>query len=350
MTKNIFVRKTSDVRESGRSGPAQFFLATVATVSGPEGLTLIPDGQDEAIPKKYKVLTAGTAPPAVGDRVVVMRHSGTCVILGSIGLPEDMNTDARISDIETEIGEIGTEIEAIGTELSKKVAKAGDTMTGDLTINDHQNRIHETEITIGTAPESNKWSHQFRIEDSAGKSFARLQGFYGSDGRSGAQLYGENYVNGTNNYNFLGLYVSASGVASVAMNYPAAWRSALGLGTNGALPLTIAQGGSGQTQVTTVTTLANIATAGSNVTLTSASFCQWGKVAMLGINGNATASLAVNSLLCTIVSDKRPAISSPAQLWLSKDHTVVVKSNGEVQLGGSALSGGFTILAVYLLP
>lgn len=343
MTKNIFVRKTSDVRESGRSGPAQFFLATVATVSGSEGLTIIPDGQSEVVPKKYKVLTAGTAPPAVGDRVVVMRHSGTCVILGSIGLPEDMTAGARIADMETEI-------EEIDTELGKKVNKSGDTMTGDLTINDHYSRIHETDLTLGTRPESNWWSHQFRIEDSAGKSLARFQGFYGSDGLAGAQLYGDQFVNGVDNYNYLGLLMSESGTARVSMSHPAAWRSALGLGTNGALPLTIAQGGSGQTQVSWEQTIANIATAGSNITLTSGSYFNWGKLAMISINGNTSASVATNSVLCTIASGKRPAVASPAQLWLSKDHTIVVKSNGEIQLGGSALSGGFTILAVYLLP
>ena len=69
------------------SGPdtgqrTEFFLASVSSVSA-AGVTIIPDGQTEATQKSYKVLVTGINLSS-GDRVVVMRQSGTCVILGRI--------------------------------------------------------------------------------------------------------------------------------------------------------------------------------------------------------------------------------------------------------------------------
>lgn len=344
MIKNVFTRKKTDVRALGQTSPASFFLATVASVSGPEGLTIIPDGQTEAVPKKYKVLLAGTEPPAVGARVVVMRHSGTCIILGTIGLPQDLDADSRIGTLEDEVGELGT-------ALTGKVSKAGDTMTGDLHMLDAAPYIDSDEITIGTRPESNKWSKRFSFRDSARKTFARVQGYQGSNGNVGIQLIGEQTVNGENKVNYLGLYMSDTGTGVVDLS-SAAWRKALGLGnTNGALPLTIAQGGSGDTQTVRETTIANVATAGANVTLTQTLFCRWGKLAMIEIMGKATADIAAGSTVFTLVSGKRPALDSSAQVWRSTTFVSTIHPDGTAVLVGGTLSSGsgFTILACYLL-
>ena len=61
---------------------AEFYLATVSSVNS-SGTKLIFDGQTAASQKRYKILGTGL-PPAVGDRVVVMKHSGTYVVLGKI--------------------------------------------------------------------------------------------------------------------------------------------------------------------------------------------------------------------------------------------------------------------------
>ena len=132
----------------------------------------------------------------------------------------------------------------------------------------------------------------------------------------------------------------------------AAWRKALGLGdTNGALPLTIAQGGSGDTQTVQETTIANVATAGANVTLTQTLYCRWGKLAMIEIMGKATADIASGSTIFTLVSGKRPALDSSAQVWRSTTFVSTIQQDGTAVLAGSTLSSGsgFTILACYLL-
>lgn len=399
MTKNIFVRKKSDAKETGQSGQAQFFLATVASVTAAEGVTIIPDGQTEAVAKKYKVLTAGTAPPAVGDRVVVMRHSGTCVILGAIGEPEDMDADTRITDIENEITEIDT-------ELGKKVAKAGDTMTGLLNINRANpgviGKVTDKASSDTVATTTN--SIGFRLNDKNGNLVAYYTDRYENTGENGALFGGYRMVNGTNTGNIIRLLLDAAGNKLVYVTSPAAWRKALGLGNaSGAFPITAAQGGTGATSAAghavfagpnsstaaapsfralvaadipnldaskitagtlpigrggtgstgtaTVTTLASIATAGPNVTLTSGSYYQWGKLAMIAIQGKSTAALANLSVLFTMVSGKRPANTSPAQIGNSASHSAIIKADGAAILGGSLSSGTeFVLFAVYLLP
>lgn len=60
----------------------EFLLATIASTSN-SGITLIFDGQTAASQKAYKNIS-NMDPYKVGDRVVVMKLSGTYVILGSL--------------------------------------------------------------------------------------------------------------------------------------------------------------------------------------------------------------------------------------------------------------------------
>ena len=60
----------------------EFLLATVTSKNN-SGMTLTFDGQENATQKRYKMI-ASLTPANVGDRVVVMRHSGTFVVLGKI--------------------------------------------------------------------------------------------------------------------------------------------------------------------------------------------------------------------------------------------------------------------------
>lgn len=120
------------------------------------------------------------------------------------------------------------------------------------------------------------------------------------------------------------------------------------IGAAAALPINL--GGSGQTGTSQTSTVSQIATAGANITLNWAFYFQWGKLAMLEISATATAAISSGSVIFTMVSGKRPALESPAQVWLSTSLTSVIRQNGEVLLGGSLSSGGVvTILAVYLL-
>lgn len=376
MNKNIFVRKSRDVRESGQSGPATFFLATLASVSTSEGVTIIPDGQTTAIPKKYKCLT-GAGMLTAGDRVVVMKHSGTCVVLGKIGIP--------------------------GSDGDDKVSKSGDTMTGGLVMDNSNVSIRDPVIRLGTRPAANHWTMQFRILDSIGEAIAWIRAVAGANGLTGIQLYGRNIASGTGKTNYLGLYMSDTGAATVDINQPAAWRKALGLGnTSGALPITVAQGGTGAataaaktifagpssgspaapsfrtltsadlpsisfdnlsgtlpvdkggtgaTAVTTTSVVSEIVTAASGFAITAANYSVWGKVATIRVFVRATTAVTGTGwhTVATIASGKRPtmyfALSDPNNRKMQ-----ITGSSGNLQVYGAiAQDEEFNFTATYLL-
>lgn len=87
--------------ESG--GDVEFLLGTVTAYSS-AGVKVRLDGQDEALTKRYKMLKTGK-PLIGGDRVVIMKMSGTYVVLGSVDMPAaknyitDLTTSATTSTI-----------------------------------------------------------------------------------------------------------------------------------------------------------------------------------------------------------------------------------------------------------
>ena len=62
----------------------EFLLAVVNTVPDDYTVTLILDGMSSALQKPYQVLSSAW-PLDVGSRVVVMKLSGTYIVIGKIG-------------------------------------------------------------------------------------------------------------------------------------------------------------------------------------------------------------------------------------------------------------------------
>lgn len=116
---------------------------------------------------------------------------------------------------------------------------------------------------------------------------------------------------------------------------PVAFRKTLNLGINGALPLTIGQGGTGNTGTDYINNVpALIATANSNSTIVSAYYASWGKLASVeleitrSINTGTTAEVTV----ATLVSGKRPAVNSPAIVRYAGDvYYAYINTNGQVR-------------------
>ena len=461
-----------DQQEQLESG-ADLQLATVAAVTA-EGLSLIPDGETEATQKKYKYMTSAYEDPAAGDRVVVMRLSGTYVVLGRIGtstpasdkyvrrsgdtmtgllniertmpgvigkvtnrasedtaeanansygfriVDKNNNPVAVYTDRYETSGENGaliggyrmvdgtlygnilrilitpagipvvyvtspaawrkalqigsstgafpltveqggtgnTSVDSTPTAgstkmvtsggvksaLDGKVSDTGDTMTGEL-------NLKSTTHTIGTAPASTTSDRRIYFKDLAGTIFGKLQSVFTAANAIGMQIGAQRTVNGTMVENNVSLYVNADGTRSVSFTEPAKWRNALGLGTNGALPLTIAQGGSGNTGIVSTTTIASIITAATGFSITSAQFYSWGKVAMFVIAAKATADASTSGwhTIGNLVSGKRPAGSQ-----IIRDLggvSSVIYSDGRLNGYGSFNSGRtFEFTAIYLLP
>lgn len=197
---NIFTDLLAENR--GNDAGAEFFLATVASVDLAAGVTIIPDGDTSATTKKYKILTSGNSLLAAGDRVVVMRHSGTCIILGKIGTPGD---------------------------LADFVKKTGDTMTGNLTMDNRSVFAQSATLKDGTLVSSPTTSiARFYLADKDGYNLGYLVPYFNSDGRQATLLAARRHIGDNDIVNSLYLYVAANGARSVVVSDAAAWRSAIG--------------------------------------------------------------------------------------------------------------------------
>ena len=197
------------------------------------------------------------------------------------------------------------------------VNKAGDTMTGRLVFQaaDGGTRevlhIKDHEMAVGTDPPANTYdSILFKDKNDVTVGFVRYG--YLSDGRRFLQFSATAKNGSTTNYFNLGFDASGNPLVGIPSADRVAWLDGLGLGTSGALPITIAQGGTGQTgTATTITTASQIATAATSFEVTSASYTYWGKVAMVIVNLKCTTAVTSTSgtTVCTLVSGKRPALA-----------------------------------------
>lgn len=409
---------------------AEFFLGTVTAVSSADGVQIRLDGQDESMSKYYKMLITGANWPSVGDRVVIMKHSGTYVVMGKIGTP---------------------------SQNAGKVNRGGDTMTGALTIADASSVVKDNRITSGTAPSSDIYGRSYYLNDSNGFNIATLQLMSLANGREGFQLVAGKKVNGVNKFNYMRLNLDANGDPVVELNAAAAWRSALnalnksgdimtgsltfsagnagiyedttayevgvppssdfytiglrnrdkngtvftafnsallsngniaarmiatkgsisnylqlvidsnnnqsisvsnaqawrkalGLGNaSGAFPITVAQGGTGNTGIVVVDTIANIISAASGFTITQAAFCAWGKIAMIYVRAKATEATSSGwHTVGTVVSGKRPAVMLHAsELNFGASSFYIT---GEIQVYGAMTADkNLYLSATYLL-
>lgn len=257
--------------------------------------------------------------------------------------------NATIASIQTALNnkasKNGSDITNAATWRSNigAVNKAGDTMTDTLWFK-------STNLTNNTAPASSTSGKGIYFKESSEKTIGHVVPYFSANGNQGFLIQADRAINGTNNINYLFISVDSSGNPVISLQSPTPWRSALGLGTSGALPITIAQGGTGQTQVLTVTTVSNIATAATGFQITGGSYSYWGKMAQIKLNLKCTtASSASSVMVATIASGKRPA--SNLALIDSTGGRFYVNTSGNMTFYRSfAVNATFEVGFTYLLP
>ena len=125
-----------------------------------------------------------------------------------------------------------------------------DTMAGNLTIKNSSpgiiaknNNIDRTQTFTTTTN-----SIGFRINDQNDKLVALYTDRYQTDGYNGAWMCGRRDIGNNTVYNSLQLLIDSEGHRQVSITAKNPWRIALGLGqSDGTLPITIEQGGTGAT-------------------------------------------------------------------------------------------------------
>ena len=179
----------------------QLFLATVSTVTS-NGVSLVFDGTSTASQKRYKQLNTGVSLSG-GDRVVVMRYSGSYVVLGKIAFVNSGSGDY--------------------------VEKTGDDMTGDLTMLGHTVIGKDTTHGQGDTVSADTWSTApFTLMDKNGNLIGLVTATFQADGRLGFRVHAQRDVSGADIFNALGLYIDPTGGLSVEVSDASAWRDAIG--------------------------------------------------------------------------------------------------------------------------
>ena len=116
------------------------------------------------------------------------------------------------------------------TSDTSRVAKSGDTMTGNLIVtNNAPIRSIDTTITVGISPSQGHISSGMQFGDKDGTLFGYCRPIYFSDGRLGVTMSAYRTIGSSTLSNVFGVFVNDSGNPVVYTSAPAAWRSALGV-------------------------------------------------------------------------------------------------------------------------
>lgn len=290
------------------------------------------------------------------DEIAIEQGTATKKITKKNFLKE---VNADIGDVSDLSGFTATDLTGAANELKSnlndKVSKSGDTMSGNLTMHNSSPGAYaknsEVDITNATYSQTTN-SIGFRCTDKNGWNTAIFTDRFLASGATGVWISGWKRINGANVNNTMSLYVNPDGTKTVAFSDPGAWRSALGFGTSGALPITIAQGGTGQTGVEVTQVVTDILDEASGFTVSSAAYSQFGKVACVNITASkTTAQTTVTSMtVATLKTGKRPRITAPCVTAQDNLNYGYISYNGEVRVRGTLTAGtSFSIIATYIL-
>lgn len=244
---------------------------------------------------------------------------------------------------------LSTAITDLQTLIAAKVAKAGDTMTGELVIDDAGISISTDDAEIATSRSTTVTRPIINIKDKNNTVVGWLRGLFRTDGRSGIQFGAQR---GTYS-NAIALELDNNNAAVVTLGSTVAWRRALLLGTDGALPITIAQGGTGQTGVNTSTVVSDlVASDATGFSTQAVSFKTWGKIAQIAIGFKVSSTGSVsNKKVCTLVTGAKPSGTTSCLFDTNVISYAYISTAGEVYVTGnfSSTSTTYYIRAIYLL-
>lgn len=218
-----------------------------------------------------------------------------------------------------------------------KVSKTGDTMTGNLIIANSGADLLTIKLNDFplTAPASDNYLRAINITDANDAEIGKIEVHYRANGRRGIQISADRNINGTDIYNGLALSVKDNGDSVVTFDQKDAWLTALGLNYE------------------STTTISSIVTGASGVTIESAGFYSWGRLAQIKLTLKYNSALSSATTLATVKSGYRP-ISDAILMCTTRAISVGrLNSSGGVWLNPNttiAANTSLTMFGTYLLP
>ena len=269
---------------------------------------------------------------AAGDGLVL--GSGGSLIIGSGESSENLR-DALNVDPGDEVTYIASDSDIEFYTNCDTIANRGKLV---LTTDNNLTFVHQAIDRDGANPSSDKWAPSIIVKDKDEDDIVYFTTVHRSDGSIDTGIYVHNEVSGNDISNGFYVGVDGSGNRRAAFTEPKAWRKALGLGTNGEFPLTIAQGGSGMTSQQYITDVNTILTAASGITVTDVAFERWGQVCMLRVAFKKNAAISVSANgdttdfhVATIKTGYRPDVYIYAVGCYSGEHAkCTMQSDGKI--------------------
>lgn len=219
------------------------------------------------------------------------------------------------------------------TLADEKVSKTGDTMSGALIV---QRPSGTTEFVLQCTDDDktvntstiNASSLSFR--DKNNLAYFNIRSRHNSAGYYGMWIYA---LNSSNETNSLQILIKEDGSKSVIISDPDKWLDALGIGTSGVLPVTIAQGGTGETTDVNAlqalqgrpwktTSIASNGTASRTITFTDS--CR-GMLYLNGTNANRTGIYMFYGSATTVYLT--PIVTAGANLTLTTNANTLTIAN-----------------------
>lgn len=258
----------------------------------------------------------------------------SAVILNAFGNEYYTDITGAYNTADQKATSLDVRLNKVSESNEGKVSKSGDTMTGDLTVDKNSPTIiFKAENNVpGTAPSGNIYS-QIQIFNSANTQVGSIAQRQTSAKAQQIHIVARNTESGSATTNVLTIGVNEDGTRTINISEKAPWLDAFGL-----------------LNATETTTISDIITNRTNITIGTAQFAQYGKVAQLRFAFTPSADISSSGTVGTLVSGKRPIYWAAASIRTMPDKTAYVHSNGNVVCYGGFTAGSqYEVMATYIL-
>lgn len=278
----------------------------------------------------------------------------------NVGTNRNVNGTQYYNWLGLLVGDDGSQVVTVSNQSAWRnainaVNKSGDTMTGMLKVESAINSAtyfdaKNTAYSLSDLPSGfDETIYSLVIQDKANNNIGYVRSYIMANGSTSIELNAQNLVSGSGYTNGISLVMKPDGTRVVSVTSPTAWRSALGLGTSGTLPITVAQGGTGVTQVLPSPAASNIVTVASGITISSGSARVWGKICQINLVLKNTSAVASGTLLATLKDGYKPAVPTNARDVFGYSYFIDTSGRIEIYSAASANSN-LVVRAFYLLP
>lgn len=197
----------------------------------------------DVIAETYESVTIGEQRTTLSEAIQDTAGGGSYSYSGGGGSSVDPSTTLPIMDGTAAVGTEQTYARGdhVHPTDTSRVAKSGDTMTGDLLMDDKSLIIKDETISQDTTlPSSNLYGKPLQLQGKDGYANTQIRLRKNTDGKLGFNIGLERVINGSPVYHNILMFIDNNGNRSVTLTQRDPWLNALGLNASVVTPTLIA--------------------------------------------------------------------------------------------------------------